>query len=599
MMSMDPLARLWPRFLAAALGLAALASAAVGTRVSERASDPLALVAALERETGLRVRGVTSLEPAFWPSPGLRAHDVSLSGDGVLREAEISALTVHLSLLDLLIGRLRVGAVTIEGARVLLDTSRRVAPSVRAAAARGRRRLDTVRMRDLTLRLAGPGAALGTLRLPEADLHWRDADAPASLVGRVAWRDIEGSAALWVQSPVDLWNGRTSVILARLTSTALTFNAQGEYAEGLGYRGYVSARSDDLRALEASGMVETPLLRNVSKAKLRADVALTHHGASFTAASIGVGPDIFEGSMTLRRDEGRPSLSATLAAAKLNLTPWLGAVPRLLTHDAHGERVWSRVPLAVGEDARLDLDLRVSAAQLSLGRYKASDVALAVLLKRGRFDLTVSDANGYGGAARGRLSLGPKGGRLEARGALQLSDVDLSQLPRQGAARTRLRGVVSGQLSFDAYGDDVAQMAAHLDGRLVATLREGEIAGLDLEHVLRRPSRLGSVIVRTTMARTSFDAASLSLRATGGVAMINDASLSGPGVVANARGAIDLARLTASLRLEAAPAGAGGAAAPRPVFYLAGPLDRLEMRPDPLAAPGPAPFPPPPAIAPP
>lgn len=598
MMSMDPLARLWPRFLAAALGLAAVASAAVSARVSERASNPRALVAAIERETGLRVRGVVALEPAFWPSPGLRARNVGLSGDGVLREAEIAALTAHLSLFDLIVGRLRIGAVTIEGARVLLDPDRGVAPAVRAAAARDARRLDTVRMRDLSLRLAGAGAALGTLRVAEADLHWRDAAAPASLEGRIAWRGVEGSAAVWVQNPVDLWNGRPSVVLARLVSPAITVRAQGEYVDGYGYRGQVSARSDDLRALEASGLVETPLLRNVAKAKLRADVALTHHGASFTRAAVSLGGASFEGSLTVRRDEGRPSLSATLASGDLDLSPWLGVAPRLFARDPEGGRVWSRAPLALGDGARLDLDLRVSAAQLMLGRYKASDVALAVLLKRGRLDVTVSDATGYGGSARGRLSLGPKDGRLEAKGALQLNDVDLSLLPRQSAPRAPLRGVVAGQLSFDAFGDNAAQMAEHLEGRLAATLRDGEIAGLDLEHVLRRPARATSVIVRTTAARTSFDTAFLSLRAAGGVAMINDASLDGPGVVASARGAIDLPRLSASLRLETAAAGVGAQVPPRAIFYLAGPLDRLEMRPDPLAAPTPAPTPPPPFFTP-
>jgi uncharacterized protein involved in outer membrane biogenesis len=168
---------------------------------------------------------------------------------------------------------------------------------------------------------------------------------------------------------------------------------------------------------------------------------------------------------------------------------------------------------------------------------------------------------------------------------MALADIDLGQTPEPPSGRRRLRGVLSGQLSFEAKGATPRALAAALDGRLTAKLEKGEIGGLDLEHLVLRPNRRLPVIVAPETARTTLDSASLHLRAMAGAVMVDDARLRGPAVEAVARGGLDLAALSGSVRLETRAVGEA-ATAPPPVFYLGGSLFDLQTLPDPLGPEG-------------
>lgn len=585
MVVFDYIARRWRRLVAVALAAGLVVAAIVVVRVVGHARDRVALIAAIERESGFRVRGVGDLEPAFWPSPGLLARNVSIQPSGMVRAAEIDALTVHLDLPQLLLGRLRVSAVTLASAHLTIDPSRPASARLGAALGRGERRLDTLRLRDVMLSFADAPDAIAPINILRGELHWRDPDAPVSFAGQGVWRDVPAEAAFWVQRPVDLLAGRPSAVLARILSQPLSVEAQGEYVEGLGFRGHVDAHSASLRGLEDLGLLDAPQLRRVGRASVKAEAALTHRGLSFANAVILLDDNAFEGSFSLRHDDGRPSLAATLASPDLDVSGWAAAAPALIER-ADGGRApnWSRDLLDWRQESAADLDLRISVRRLRLPPYEASDVALAVLMKSGRMELTVSEAAGYGGGARGRLRVTPTAAGVEAKGLLTLNDVDLGLLPMRAAARRRLRGVVSGQLSFDAHGDTPRALAANVDGRLAAQLRNGEIAGLDLEHVVLRPERRFPIIVRASAARTSFDDASITARAVAGAVIFDELRLRGPGVDATARGGLDLPSLTGSVRVEAKAAGAAAATAPS-AFYLGGSIFDPRVLPDPLAAP--------------
>lgn len=577
----DHIARFWPRLIAVAAALALVVGAVVAARVVRHAQDRMAFIAAIERETGLRVRGVGELEPAFWPSPGLRARSVSIGPGGALRQASIDALTVHLDLPQLLLGRVRVAAVTLASAQLTIDPERPFAPRLRAAAARGERRLDTLRLRDVAIAFGDAAGARAPLRVVSGELHWRDAEAPASFAGSIIWRDEPAQVALWAQAPVEIWNGRPSALLARVRSAPLFVEAEGEYAEGLGFRGHVDVRSEELRRLAEIGLLDAPQLHGVGAVAVKAEAALTNRGLSFANASIRLDGSTFEGSFSLRHDEGRPSLAATLASPDLDVSAWAKAAPKLMLQRAGGKPAWSVDPLDWRREAAADLDLRISASHLRLPPYEAHDVALAVLMKRGRLELTVSEASGYGGAARGRLRVAPIDDGVEAKGAIALTDVDLGQLPARGSGPRALTGVVTGQFTFETSGATPKALAGALDGRLNAKLVKGEVAGLDLEHLVLRPGRFFPVIVRANAARTTYDEASVALRAVSGAIMLDEARLRGPAVDAVARGGFDLPALTGSVRLEARATGAASAK-PATIFYLGGSIFDLQTLRDPL-----------------
>ena len=73
-----------------------------------------------------------------------------------------------------------------------------------------------------------------------------------------------------------------------------------------------------------------------------------------------------EGVLTFATD-GRQTLQGTLAAEELDLTPYISTV-RLLTSN---ERDWDRKPIALDGLNGIDLDLRLSAARVTIGTRQA------------------------------------------------------------------------------------------------------------------------------------------------------------------------------------------------------------------------------------
>ncbi len=65
----------------------------------------------------------------------------------------------------------------------------------------------------------------------------------------------------------------------------------------------------------------------------------------------------------------------------LDLTPYVATI-RLLTSN---ERDWNRVPLVIDGLTVSNLDLRLSAAQITLGRAKLGRTAVAANLRGGNF----------------------------------------------------------------------------------------------------------------------------------------------------------------------------------------------------------------------
>src|SRR6202020_3409772 len=128
--------------------------------------------------------------------------------------------------------------------------------------------------------------------------------------------------------------------------------------------------------------------------KARANVV----GASIALTKVNIELDgnVAEGVMTYSNN-GRQTLQATLAAGALDFTPYISTV-RLLASGAHD---WNRQLFDLHSLSTTDLDMRLSAARLTVGPSKLGHTALGANLRNGALALSVGEAQIYGGVARG------------------------------------------------------------------------------------------------------------------------------------------------------------------------------------------------------
>ena len=109
-----------------------------------------------------------------------------------------------------------------------------------------------------------------------------------------------------------------------------------------------------------------------------------------------------EGVLTLATD-GRRTLQGTLATELLDLSPYISTV-RLM---ASGDRGWDRKPLAVEGFSGIDVDLRLSAARVTISTVKLGRTAVAANLRGNHLSIAVGEFGSVRRRGQGHVRVRP------------------------------------------------------------------------------------------------------------------------------------------------------------------------------------------------
>ena len=118
---------------------------------------------------------------------------------------------------------------------------------------------------------------------------------------------------------------------------------------------------------------------------------------------------------------GGKTLQGTLAADTLDLTPYVSTV-RLLTTN---QREWNNGRITLDGLSGIDLDLRLSAANVVVSNAKLGRTAIGANLRGGHLVVTVGEAQAYGGVIKGSMALANFEAGVDVKSQLQFTDVDL------------------------------------------------------------------------------------------------------------------------------------------------------------------------------
>jgi AsmA protein len=278
-------------------------------------------------------------------------------------------------------------------------------------------------------------------------------------------------------------------------------------------------------------------------------------------------------------NNGRQSLQATLAADALDFTPYISTF-RLLASGAHD---WNRQLFDLNALSSTDLDMRLSAAKVTVGASKLGRTAIGANLRGGALALSVGEAQIYGGIARGSFGVARSDATADVKAQFQFTDVDLQACASELFGVTKLSGRGNLGVSLVASGSSPFGLASSLDGTATLTGHDGAISGFNVEQLLKRLERRplsGGGNFRS--GSTPYDNLTIAVKFSDGIATAEDVRVEGPAARLTLTGTASVPAREYDLKgvasLTSAPTAPPGFDLP---FVVQGPWDDPLIFPDP------------------
>lgn len=402
----------------------------------------------------------------------------ALRGDVVFSTARLVRPTIRLAADagDVSFSTSPVGgriARSIEGARTVVAADP-VNPDVSALS---RDPFGTIQVIDGRIVTSRGGQNEDVVTSVAGSFEWPALNRPSRLSMTGIWRGEGIALDLSTERPLVLFAGGTAPVTMNLKSAPATLAFEG------------TANLSSSNFFSGSARFASPSLRRMLEWSAAADAPQSPAGAVSVEGKIagnlqrlkvedarisidaGTGTGVLEFAMT----EQRPALAGTLAFGEVALNALL---PGITAADGPAS-------LAGGMGATLasqiDLDLRLSAEQVSAGSIKIADMAATARVKPGHVAFDISDAGAFGGNVQAgiRIDSKPEGDMVELR--FLGEDVDGANIAAF-VPQVRIVPAAKGNVStmLKAPAGTWAEILANGDGTLSANFGEGVIQNFDI-----------------------------------------------------------------------------------------------------------------------
>jgi AsmA protein len=492
------------------------------------------------------IRNVTGLDlvlrgdvaVSLFPTGSVTFANVIL-GEDAKPVLEADRLTARLRFFPLFAGRIEIADVSLVRPRinVAFDRDGRsnwaalIDSLARALGPKANRPVNAtsfteIRINDGTIVLQDDRRGISeTFGSVELALAWPSISKSFAATGRVVWHNEPVDAAITLTDFAAALAGDRSGLKIRLSGAPVKFAFEGNWSTRptLKIEGTLGADSPSLRDTLRWAGVKPLSGGGFGRFALKAKTNVSGGTIALSAVNVDLDGNVAEGVLTFATD-GRQTLQGTLAADELDLTPYVGAV-RVLTNN---ERDWNRMPLALDGLTGVDLDLRLSAARITLGRAKLGRTAVAANLRGGKLLVTVGESQAFGGVLKGSLSLAASDAGAEFKSQLHFADVDLEKCLGDMFQFRRIDGRGDIAVDLHANGNSVLALTRTLNGTVNLAGRQGALVGWNVEQLLRRLERRplsGTGDFRN--GRTPFEKLTAEFKITDGVATVENVNLEG------------------------------------------------------------------------
>jgi AsmA protein len=414
----------------------------------------------------------------------------------------------------------------------------------------------------------------------DLSLAWPSISRSFAATGQFDWRGERVDGSISASDFVAALSGDRSGLKARLVSAPLKLAFDGSVANrtSMMMEGNLTIDSISLRnALRWMGQ-PPPGGGGFGRFALKARANVVGPSIALTNVNVELDGNVAEGVMTYANN-GRQTLQATLAAGNLDFTPYISTF-RLL---ASGARDWNRQLFDLNALSTTDLDMRLSAAKVTVGSTKLDRTAFGANLRGGALALSVAEAQMYGGIAKGTFGIARSDTVADIKAQFQFTDVDLQACAKDLFGVTKLSGRGNLSVSVVASGASPFGLAQSLDGTATLTGHDGAIAGFNAEQLLKRLERRplsGAGNFRS--GSTPYDTLTVALKFADGIATAEDVRVEGPAARLTLTGTASVPAREYDLKGIASLVSAGNAAPGFDLpFVVQGPWDDPLIFPDP------------------
>ncbi|MGB9117079.1 AsmA family protein, partial [Bradyrhizobium sp.] len=525
--------------IAAFLGLALIGLVATSWFLNRDALRQ-AVEAQIRAVTGLDLVIAGSTEISVFPASYVSFHDVGLKGGGTSDPAlAVDVLTANLRLLPLLLQRFEISDVMMLRPHIHVTRDAKgesnwtpfigtIARTMRPGAD-NQVSFSEIRIQDGTLTYEDTGHQL-TEQLDDIDLSlaWPSISRSFAATGQFDWRGERVDGSISISDFIAALSGDRSGLKARLASAPLKLAFDGTVANrtSMMMEGTMTIDSASLRdAMRWTGQAP-PGSGGFGRFALKARANVVGPSIALTNVNVELDGNVAEGVMTYANNGGRLSLQATLAADGLDFTPYISTVRLLAGGGAHD---WNRQLFDLNSLSTTDLDMRLSAAKVTVGPTKLGRTAFGANLRGGALALSVGEAQVYGGIAKGSFGVARADTVADVKAQFQFTDVDLQACVSELFGVNKLSGRGNLGVSLVASGSSPFGLASSLDGTATLTGHDGAISGFNVEQLLKRLERRplsGGGNLRS--GSTPYDNMTVAVKFAEGIATAEDIRVEGP-----------------------------------------------------------------------
>lgn len=486
-----------------------------------------------------RIRDATGLDPklggkvsvSLFPKGSVTFSDVVL-GDPRRPALTAERLTARLRFFPLLIGKVEIGDVSLEKPTIAIDLDRDGGSNwsalIEALAQAQKPRANQVvagfsemRIDDGTVLLRkDDGRTVETLYEVDLSLAWPSIARSFVATGHFVWHGEKVDASVTLADFAAALAGNRSGVKLRLAGAPLKAAFEGAFSTRptIKVEGTLAADAVSLRRVMAWTGHEPLPGGGFGRFAIKAQTSVVGDSISLSGVNVELDGNSAEGVLAFS-SEGRQTLQGTLASDTLDLTPYISTI-RLSTAN---QRAWNDTQLTPDGLNGLDFDLRLSAANVIMGSAKFGRTAIGANLRAGKLSVSIGEALAYGGIIKGSLALTNSASGIDVRSQLQFADVDLEACLGQLLGLKRLEGRGTMSMALEGSGSSILAMTRTLAGTATLTGRDGAIAGLNVEQLLKRLERRplsGGGEFRT--GRTPFDKIEMTLRVAQGTVDVQE-----------------------------------------------------------------------------
>ncbi|WP_110747345.1 AsmA-like C-terminal region-containing protein [Phyllobacterium leguminum] len=306
-------------------------------------------------------------------------------------------------------------------------------------------------------------------------LDWPQTSSPASFHGQANWRGEATEINFTANQPLILLAGGLSDLTAEITSKplTLTFDGKANISQSMFFEGALTAKSPSLsETMRWAGLPSSGESSLIGAVELAANMTLTPVRAKFSDVSLTTDKQSATGAIEIGLDQPTPAVTGTLAFQSLDLRSLVSAF----------------IPLqATGSDDKintsfinqLNLDLRLSAQNATVGALNLANLAAAIQVSDGRAIFDIGDAKAFNGSLQANVQItqGANGANGELR--FNGTDVDSAALVSAFGMQPFLTGKGMVSLNLKSPLDRWSSLLDNASGTVSLDLGQGQMQGFD------------------------------------------------------------------------------------------------------------------------